>query len=138
MTSIRKALLLGLVVWLVPFAVAFCIFALKTSWRSLFESIMPVTLAAVVVGCALFYFRNVEAPSLREGLLLGLLWWAISLAIDLPLMLSPPISMPLLEYVADIGLTYLMIPILTLGIAQAARAASSRAVSARQAEGGLR
>jgi hypothetical protein len=119
MTFLRKALLLGLLVWLVPFVVAFCIFSLKTSWRSLFESIMPVTLAAVVVGCALFYFRKVETPSLREGFLLGILWWGISLAIDLPLMLSPPISMPPLEYAADIGLTYLMIPILTLGIAKA-------------------
>ena len=119
LTSLRKALLLGLLVWLVPFVVALCIFPLKTSWRSLFESIMPVTLAAIVTGCALLYSRRVPAPSLREGLLLGLLWWAISLAIDLPLMLSPPISMPPLEYAADIGLTYLMIPILTFGIAAA-------------------
>jgi hypothetical protein len=138
MTSLRKALLLGLLVWLVPFVVAFCIFALKSSWRSLFESIMPVTLAATVVGCALLYFRKLPSPSIREGFLLGLLWMAISLAIDLPLMLSPPISMPALEYAADIGLTYVMIPILTLGIAHAASAASSRAVSARQAEGSLR
>ncbi len=121
LTSLRKALLLGLLVWLVPFVVAFGIFQLKTSWRSLFESIMPVTLAATVTGSALLYFRKTSAPSLREGLLLGLIWWAISLAIDLPLMLSPPISMPPLEYAADIGLTYLMIPILTLGIAAARR-----------------
>lgn len=138
MTSLRKALLLGLVVWLLPFVVAICVFPLKASWRSLFESIMPVTLAAVVVGCALFYFRKIQTPSLREGFLLGLIWWAISLAIDLPLMLSPPISMPLREYAADIGLTYLMIPIITLGITQAARAASSGAVSPRQTGDGLR
>jgi hypothetical protein len=37
MTSLRKALLLGLVVWLVPFVVACCIFPLKESWRPLFE-----------------------------------------------------------------------------------------------------
>jgi hypothetical protein len=121
LTSLRKALLLGLLVWLVPFVVAFSIFTLKTSWRSLFESIMPVTLAATVTGFTLLYFRKASAPSLREGLLLGLIWWAVSLAIDLPLMLSPPISMPPLEYAADIGLTYLMIPILTLGIAAARR-----------------
>ena len=119
MTSYRKALLLGLVVWLVPFAVAFCIFPLKTSWRSLFESIMPVTLAAVAVGCALFYFRRVSAPTLWEGLLVGILWGAMSLAIDVPLMLSPPISMPPEEYAADIGLTYLMIPLITVGVASA-------------------
>jgi hypothetical protein len=121
LTSLRKALLLGLVIWLVPFAVAFCIFPLKESWRSLFESIMPVTLAIVVTGSALFYFRNIPAPTLREGLFVGLIWWVISLAIDLPLMLSPPISMQPLEYAADIGLTYLMIPVITAGIAAGMR-----------------
>jgi hypothetical protein len=80
---------------------------------------MPVTLAAVVTGCALLYFRKSASPTLREGLVLGLVWWAISVAIDLPLMLSPPISMPPAEYFADIGLTYVMIPILTAGIAVA-------------------
>jgi hypothetical protein len=120
MTSIRKTALLGLLVWLVPFVVAFCIFPLKTSSRSLFESIMPVTLALVVVACALLYFRRVQTPTLREGLLLGLIWLAISVAIDLPLMLSPPIRMRPEEYAADIGLTYLMIPIITAGIALAA------------------
>jgi len=121
MTSLRRALLLGLLVWLVPFVVACCIFPLKESRRSLFESIMPVTLAAVVTGCALLYIRKVRTPSLREGLLLGLIWMAISVAIDLPLMLSPPMSMPPLEYAADVGLTYLMMPVLTVGIAAASR-----------------
>ncbi|HEX5104593.1 MAG TPA: hypothetical protein VFV87_12320 [Pirellulaceae bacterium] len=128
MCSLRKALLLGLLVWLVPFAVAFCVFPLKTSWRSLFESIMPVTLAAVVTVCALLYFRRATAASVREGLLLGAIWLAISVAIDLPLMLSPPISMPPLEYAADIGLTYLMIPVITVGIAVAQ---TNRAITGR-------
>lgn len=117
MTSLRKAILLGLLVWLVPFVVALCIFSLKASWRTLFESIMPVTLALTVTACALLYFRRLPAATIREGLLLGLIWWAISVAIDLPLMLGPPINMPLLEYAADIGLTYLMMPIITTGIA---------------------
>jgi hypothetical protein len=117
MSSWRRALLLGLVVWLIPFAVSFVIVPLNGSWRSLFESIMPVVLSAVVVACALRYFRRVGAASLREGLYLGLLWLGISVLIDLPLMLSPPINMAPLEYAADIGVTYLMIPIITAGIA---------------------
>jgi hypothetical protein len=117
MTSWRRAILLGFAVWLFPFVVAFAIFPLKASWRSLFESIMPVTLAAVVVACTVRYFRQTGAASLREGARLGGLWLAISVLIDLPLMLSPPINMPLGEYVADIGVTYLMIPVITVGIA---------------------
>lgn len=120
MTSWRQALALGFVVWLIPFIVSFAAFPLKESWRSLFESIMPVTLALTVVPSALFYFRGGRAASVREGVLLGLLWLAMSVAIDLPLMLSPPMSFPLAEYAADIALTYLVMPVITAGIAAAA------------------
>jgi hypothetical protein len=101
--------------WLLPFVVAFASFPLKESWRSLFESIMALTVAAVTVLLALWYFRRAPQPTATEGLLLGLLWLAISVAIDLPLMLSPPISYTPQEYVADIGVTYLMIPVITSG-----------------------
>jgi hypothetical protein len=109
------------VVWLVPFVVAVLIFPLKKNWPPLFESIMPVTLAFVVVFCAVRYFRRVRGAFVREGILLGLIWFAISVLIDLPLMLSPPISMMPLDYAADVGLTYLMIPVITVGIAFAAK-----------------
>ena len=39
-------------------------------------------------------------------------WMAITIVIDLPLFLSPFIGMSASEYAADIGLTYLMIPII--------------------------
>jgi hypothetical protein len=120
MASWRRAVLLGLVVWLVPFVVACTIFPWKTSWRSLFESIMPVTLAATVVVCTLRYFRKTGAASTPEAGRLGLLWLAICVAIDLPLMLSPPIGLSPAEYAADVGLTYVMIPVITVGMALAA------------------
>ena len=108
--------------WLVPFLVAFVAFPLKASWRSLFESIMPLVLAGVVVVSAVLYFRRAGAASLKEGIWLGALWLLISVAIDLPLMLSPPLNYTVTEYAADIGLTYLMIPVITAGIAMAAEA----------------
>ena len=120
MTSWRRAILLGVAVWLFPFVIACLIFSLKTSWRSLFESIMPVTLALAVMVFAVRYLRKTPAAAPREIARLGVLWFAICVLIDLPLMLSPPISMPLGEYVADIGVTYLMIPVITMGIALAA------------------
>lgn len=115
MTSWRRTSLFGILVWLVPFLVAF--FPLKESWRSLFESVMPVALALVVVACAVRYFRRVSSISAAEGAGLGLLWLALSVLIGLPLMLSPPTSYTVEEYAADVGLTYLMIPIITIGMA---------------------
>jgi hypothetical protein len=116
MKSWRAALGLGLLVWLVPFVVAFCILAIKDSWRSLFESIMAVTVAAVVVVGGVYYFRAPGRGGAGEGVKLGALWMAISVLIDLPLMLSPPISYTPQEYAADVGATYLLMPIIAAGM----------------------
>ncbi|MEE9132145.1 MAG: hypothetical protein V3U13_01160, partial [Gemmatimonadota bacterium] len=95
----------------------------------LFESIMPVvvTLAAVTFG--VLYLKRVDQDWLREGALVGLIWLGISVLIDAPLMLfGGPMKMTIGEYVADIGLTYLIIPAVTVGIsaALAAREAKPR------------
>jgi len=59
----------------------------------------------------------VETDFVREGLLLGVVWMAVNVGIDVPLMLSPsPMQMSLGEYMADIGLTYVLIPVVTMGI----------------------
>ena len=127
MQSWKRALGYGLLVWLIPFAIAFSAFALKDAWRSLFESIMAASVCLVVVVLSLLYFRRPVIATASEGLKLGLLWLAISVAIDLPLMLSPPINYTPEEYLADIGLTYAMIPMITVGIASAALACSPHA-----------
>ncbi|NIN09957.1 MAG: hypothetical protein GTN62_00940 [Gemmatimonadales bacterium] len=115
MTSIRRALLFGFVIWVVPFVVAFIVFPLRESWRALFESIMPVVVTLAAVTCGVLYFRRVEARFVREGLAVGILWLAISVVIDLPLMLTGPMEMTVVEYAADIGLTYLIIPAVAMG-----------------------
>lgn len=120
MTSVSRALLFGFFIWLIPFAVAFMIFPLRESARPLFESIMPVvvTLAAVTFG--VLYLKRVNQNWLREGALVGLIWLGISVLIDAPLMLfGGPMKMTIGEYVADIGLTYLIIPAVTVGIGAA-------------------
>jgi len=125
MTSLRRALILGVLVWFVPFLVAFLIFPLRESSRPLFESIMPVALAAIVVVLAGWYFGRDTQASLREGLLLGVLWLGISVVIDAPLMLlGGPMQMTIGEYLGDIGVTYLMIPVITSGMAAALARAS--------------
>ena len=125
MVSVRKALIYGVLVWLIPFAVAFAIFPLRESNRPLFESIMPVAVAGAVAGCAVRYFRLVTTAFVREGLRLGLVWLLVSVAIDAPLMLfGGPMQMSTGQYVADIGVTYLLMPVVTLaiGVALAHRA----------------
>ncbi len=116
MTSFRKALLYGLIIWVIPFIVAFMIFPLRESWRALFESIMPLVVTLATVSCGVVYFKKVEKDFLKEGVVVGVLWLLMSVIIDLPLMLSNPINMTLVDYMADIGLTYLIIPAITTGL----------------------
>ncbi len=126
MTSLRKALLFGFFIWLIPFVIAFLIFPLRESSRPLFESIMPVAVTAAVVWVGVLYFKGVKQDFVKEGLMIGLLWLAISLIIDLPLMLSGgPMQMTLAEYVADIGVTYLLIPVVTVGLGMSIRPEAS-------------
>jgi hypothetical protein len=117
MAAIGRAVLFGFLVWLAAFVAAFLIFPLRESSRPLFESIMPVVLSSATAALAVVYFRGVTRDYLKEGIVLGCLWLAISLAIDAPLMLlGGPMKMTLAEYLADIGVTYLLIPAVTIGI----------------------
>ena len=117
MASKGKAVLFGFLIWLTAFLVAFLIFPLRESSRPLFESIMPVTVAAATVAFAVVYFRGVTSNHSKEGIVLGCLWFAISVVIDLPLFLfESPMQMTLSQYFGDIGLTYLIIPAITTGI----------------------
>jgi hypothetical protein len=120
MASVRKAVLYGVLVWLIPFAVAFLAFPLRQSARPLFESIMAVTVAGAVAVFGVRYLSAVLTSFAREGLALGAVWLVISVAIDAPLMLlGGPMKMTVGQYVADIGVTYLMIPVITVGMGAA-------------------
>ena len=108
----------GLVLWVVPFAVSFFLFPVRESDRALFESLITVIGVASAVTGAVLYFRDVEKPDLKAGLLLGLIWAGISIIIDLPIFLWI-FDMPLRNYVVDIALTYLAFPAITMGTAAA-------------------
>ncbi|HSD57630.1 MAG TPA: hypothetical protein VLB04_05570 [Methanotrichaceae archaeon] len=115
MKKYSKLLLYGFLTWLIPFLVSVLIFPLHQTERPLFESIMPVVIVACAVFFSVLYFRRVTSGFQREGAWLGAAWLAISLFIDLLLFMEGPMKMPLADYLKDIGLTYLIIPIITIG-----------------------
>lgn len=117
MNKYLKIALYGFLIWLIPFVVSILIFPFHQSNRPLFESIMPVAVTLCVVVFAILYFKTVSADFVREGVVIGAAWLIISLAIDLPLfLLESPMKMSLPDYIADIGLTYLIMPTITVGM----------------------
>jgi hypothetical protein len=115
----KAALLYGLLVWLIPFVVSVLIYPLKTRATPLFESIMPVALTACVVFFLIQYFRKSATATLREVVVIGTLWLAISVALDLLMFMWGPMKMTLANYIMDIGLTYLIFPIVAIGFGYA-------------------
>lgn len=115
MKSVKLALLYGFLVWAVPFAMAFLAFPLRESNRPLFESIMPVVVVISVTYFTVCYLKKVSENYLSEGVKLGIIWIAISIIIDLLMFSKGPMKMSFSYYLADIGLTYLIIPTITIG-----------------------
>lgn len=112
-----KIVLYGFLVWLIPFAVSFVIFPLRTSMRPLFESVMPLVLTIVVVTLAYYYLKNIVVNFAKEGIVIGIVWFIINIVIDLVLFLpESPMQMGFADYMADIGLTYVIIPVITIGM----------------------
>ncbi|HEX7456393.1 MAG TPA: hypothetical protein VF303_02920 [Candidatus Nanoarchaeia archaeon] len=115
MKSLKLAIIYGVLIWAIVFAVSFAVFPIHDSNRPLFESVMPVAIAVSVVFFSGLYFRRIDKGFLNEGIKLGLLWLVINIAIDVPLFSTGPMKMTLAEYVSDIGATYLIIPVITIG-----------------------
>lgn len=122
---VKTALLHGFLIWFITFAVSFAIFPLRTSNRPLFESIMPVVLA----GCTMFfanrYHRKRPQAPVQEWYRLGLVWLAMNWLLDAPLFSGGPMKMTVTEYFADIGVTYLLIPVIVIGVGQLLRTAKA-------------
>ncbi|HMK53730.1 MAG TPA: hypothetical protein VK444_03025 [Methanobacteriaceae archaeon] len=117
MNKYLRIVFFGFLVWLVPFVVSFFIYPLKSAGNPLFESIMPIVISIIVITLAYLYLKNIKTNFIGEGAIIGVIWFIINIAIDLPLFLPPsPMQMTLTNYMMDIGITYLMIPVITIGM----------------------
>ncbi|OGD54298.1 hypothetical protein A3K80_08115 [Candidatus Bathyarchaeota archaeon RBG_13_38_9] len=111
--NLKKILLFGVLIWLIPFVVSFFIFPLRSSSRPLFESIMPVILTLAVAFFTVRYLSKISRDFVKEGILIGIVWLVTSLVIDLILFIpESPMQMTLSDYMVDIAITYLIILII--------------------------
>lgn len=113
--SLKLALCLGFLLWLIPFIISAIVFPLKSYDVQLFDSAMTLVTVLFVILLALFYFLK-TGSGLAEGIMIGVIWLAISIIIDLFMFSRGPMAMPLDKYLMDIGLAYLVYPMVTTGM----------------------
>ena len=112
--------------WLLPFAAAVCIFSLKESNTPLFDSLMGVILTTSTVALAVFYFRRVTSNHVATGARIGLTWMVANWLLDGLMFSGGPMKMTLDQYVSDIGVAYLAIPVITIGLGIAVNRAAKQ------------
>ncbi len=118
MQSIGKALLFGMLTWLVPFVVAIFFYTKEGQLRIdifLFKSIMIGVGSLAGAMFLSLYFRRVTERYRREGILIGLSWLAINWVLDAGVLI-PMSGMGLGAYVEQIGLRYLIIPVFSVTV----------------------
>lgn len=116
MNKTVKLLLLGLMTWIVPFIAAFFFFD-ETGQIAvdmyLFKTIMILIGGLTGTFAIIIYFKKVQSGFLNQGIIIGLVWFALNFILDL-LVLLPMSGMNFGDYVIQIGLRYLMIPIMSI------------------------
>ena len=117
-----RIILFGVLAWLIPFLASILFVDMEGNFiipQIFFKSIMIVVGSFVAVILAVKYYNNVKSNFVQEGIILGIIWFIISIGLDLVMVFSNFFQMTLLEYFTDIGLRYLCIPIFTIGLGYA-------------------
>jgi hypothetical protein len=117
-----KSVFCGILSWLVPFAVSLPFYGkdgVPVIPVGALKSLM--VLAGGASGAYLLLRVLRQRPPLKQaGLVIGLLWLAINVSLDL-LVLVPLANMSLRAYFGEIGLRYALIPIMSVTIDSAVR-----------------
>jgi hypothetical protein len=116
----KRALLLGLLSWLIPFAFGFAVFSLKKTNAPLFATVMFLAVLATAGILLARYFRG-QAVVVSEAGLVGTLWMAMNLVFDYPMFSFGPMKMTAGAYYSEIGLVYLTFPLFALLAARLGR-----------------
>mgnify|MGYP001078326439 CR=1 FL=1 len=111
----------GLLTWLIPFIVSVPIYSGIDVF--LFKSIMIVVGSAVGAALLVLWFREMHENYLKEGITVGIIWLIINWALDIAILL-PLSGSTVSVWFMEIGLRYLVIPIMTMALGYALRDAA--------------
>ena len=122
-------LLFGFLTWLLPFVASFFFYDPSVSRMTIdneaFKSIMVVFSTFVGTLLLVKYFEAVKKNHVREGLVVGAVWATVNWVIDF-VVLVPLMKVDTPTYFMSIGMRYLMVPIIAVGMGMAIENAKTR------------
>lgn len=112
MQSPKHAILYGVGVWLGLVAISLILLPAEGKHEALYESIKLSVLVAVALWFAIRYLSRYPSADLREGALVGVVWVAVSITLDLALFATGAFNIGLAEYFSDVASSYAVMPII--------------------------
>ncbi len=113
--------LLGAGTWLIPFLISLLFYSGEGRLiigTFLFKTILIVIGSVVGAALLVLYFKEVKKNFLREGIMVGVAWFAVNIVLDIAILL--PMYGSIFEifdsYLAEIGLRYLMITAMAIAV----------------------
>jgi len=106
----------GFLAWLVPFIASIFFYSKEgglTIDVFLFKSIMIVIGSITAAYLLILYFRNINTNYIKEGIIVGIVWFVINIILDL-LVLIPLSGLSVGDYFIQIGLRYLVMPVMSI------------------------
>ena len=111
-----RNILYGFLAWLIPF-IASIFFYSKEAGLTVdvyfFKSIMIVIGSITAAFLLISYFKNINTNYIKEGIIVGIVWLVINIILDL-LVLIPMSGMSVGDYFTQIGLRYLVMPVMSI------------------------
>jgi len=115
-----KLVLYGFGIWAVPFTVAMGIFAFIPPQTPLFNTIMLLVLTLTACYLSYRFLAQQTGADFGTGLTTGFIWAVIAVVFDVPFFFFvEQMKMTPADYFADIGLSYLVVPLIAASIGAA-------------------
>ena len=118
MKKYLKNILYGFLAWLIPFAASFFFYTSQgklTIDVRFFKSIMVVVGSISAALLLISYFKKIKSNYIKESIIVGLTWFAINIILDI-IILIPMSGMSFTDYFTQIGLGYIVIPVMSIMI----------------------
>jgi len=116
--KISRMMFFGFLIWFITFVISFFFYSKDKTLLiplPLFKSLMIVIGSGTGAFFITHYFLSVKKRFFTNGIIIGVTWLLINLLLDM-LILIPMGGYTFTNYIFDIGLRYLTIPITTITI----------------------
>lgn len=113
--KIARFILFGLLIWIIPFVIGFLFYDANGNLATdifLFKSVMIVVLVATCTVLSIIHWKKATLTG-SAAFIVSAIWLVIPLILDF-LVLVPMAEMSSGDYIQQIGLRYLVIPIIVL------------------------